>query len=173
MRSWFKFGHAWFAAAGSCAPFERWPRSVYAKRYAVLIEMAICLSLLPDAIRAQICAFMSLWSKAEITATAPICLHTWQLYLLTFSGTFASYNWFMAAIKPIKGSGQIFILLEEWGQSCLFSSLSDQVVWITGFHTLAHPHTYRQCAISDSLASSQRWCDGTYQHVTEKLQRQS
>lgn len=62
----------------------------------------------------RICAFMSLWSKVEITATAPICFHAWQLHPLTFSGTFASHDWFMATVKPVKGGGgaQIFILLK-------------------------------------------------------------
>ena len=66
-------------------------RDLYVKRYAVIREMVICLSLLPDGIAAQMCAFMSLWSKTEITATAPICFHAWRLYLLTFSGIFASH----------------------------------------------------------------------------------
>lgn len=71
----------------------RWLRDdhgLYVKRHAIIREMVICLSLLPDGSRAQICAFMSFWSKTEITATAPICFHAWQLYPLTYSGTFAS-----------------------------------------------------------------------------------
>lgn len=73
---------------------------LYGKKYTVIRGTVICLSL--HASGAQICAFMSLWSQTEMIATAPICFHAWQLYLLTFPGTFTSHDWFTVPIKPIK-----------------------------------------------------------------------
>lgn len=89
MRSWLNLG-ALDLRQQAAVHWLRDDRGLYVKRHAVIREMVICLSLLPDGIRAQICALMSLWSKTEITATAPICFHAWRLYPLTFSGTFAS-----------------------------------------------------------------------------------
>lgn len=154
-----KFGCAWFAPAGSCAPVERWLR-LYVKRHAVIREMVICLRLLPDAIRAQICAFMTFWS-----VTAPICLGEWWLYPLTNLGAFAS--WFVVAIKPIKRSAKNIHFPTESGQTLLILFF-EQAVWIVFFTArsitqLPHTHTrlHRQCVISWCLAGSQHWCDRT------------
>lgn len=112
-------------------------RGLYVKRHAVIREMVICLSLLPDGITAQICASMSFWSKTEITATAPICFHAWRLYLLTYWATFASHIDLWPQWSQLKGMPK-FKLSHRKGQRNVFGFFCLSRLFLQSITQLTH-----------------------------------
>lgn len=135
--------------------------------------MVICPSLLPDSIRAQICAFMSFWSKTgNYSNSSHLFPRMTTLFADIFGHIFISH-WFMAAIKPIKGSAKIPFLLQNWLDYSYFYSLSRpsgllSLYFCFSLRALLNTQLTCKCSATRSLWLASVW-PAASAHVTERV----